>query len=201
MIVTGISAVDKKRSRIFIDEEFAFVLYMGEIRKFRLEINKEISQQDYDEIVGVILVKRAKLRCMNLLKSKDYTEYKLRVKLKEGGYPPSVIDSAIEYLKSYHYIDDVNYVHRYLEIYSNKKSKRTIEWDLQQKGIKRELIGEFLESMDIDETEAIMNIYTKKYQNKNLSDDVEKRKMFAYFYSKGFSYSKVWEVLAEFLYK
>lgn len=201
MIVTGISAVDKKRSRIFIDEEFAFVLYMGEIRKFRLEINKEISQQDYDEIVGVILVKRAKLRCMNLLKSKDYTEYKLRAKLKEGGYPPSVIDSAIEYLKSYHYIDDVNYVHRYLEIYSNKKSKRTIEWDLQQKGIKRELIGEFLESMDIDETEAIMNIYTKKYQNKNLSDDVEKRKMFAYFYSKGFSYSKVWEVLAEFLYK
>ena len=47
-----------------------------------------------------------KLRCMNLLKSRDYTVYQLKTKLKENGYPEFLIDTAIEYVASYGYVDD-----------------------------------------------------------------------------------------------
>ena len=74
MQVTEIRELDKKRSRVYIDEEFAFVLYRSELRKFCIKEGEEISQEVHDEITRVILPKRAKLRAMNLLKSRQYSE-------------------------------------------------------------------------------------------------------------------------------
>ena len=53
-----------------------------------------------------VLLKRAKLRCMNLLKSRDYTEYQLRMKLRQGVYPEDIIDAAVAYVASYGYVND-----------------------------------------------------------------------------------------------
>ena len=74
MIITSIKEYDKKRSQIYIDGEKAFLLYKGEIRKYKLEQDKEIDQITYDVIVREVLGKRAILRAMNLLQKKDYTE-------------------------------------------------------------------------------------------------------------------------------
>ena len=75
MIVTGISEVlapGKKsgaKLKIYIDNEFAFVLYKGELKTYHICENKVISDSVYDSIMHELLPKRAKLRCMNLLKS------------------------------------------------------------------------------------------------------------------------------------
>ena len=73
MIITSIKEYDKKRSQIYIDGEKAFLLYKGEIRKYKLEQDKEIDQITYDVIVREVLGKRAILRAMNLLQKRDYT--------------------------------------------------------------------------------------------------------------------------------
>ena len=41
MLITQIEELSKSRSRIFIDEEFAFVLYKGELRSFRIRLGEE----------------------------------------------------------------------------------------------------------------------------------------------------------------
>ena len=43
MIVSDICALDKKRSKVFIDGEFAFVLYNGELRDFDIKVGNELS--------------------------------------------------------------------------------------------------------------------------------------------------------------
>ena len=52
---------------MYIDDEFAFVLYKGELRLYHVAVGEEISQKDYDDILNQVLPKRAKLRAMNLL--------------------------------------------------------------------------------------------------------------------------------------
>ena len=101
MIVTGITAITKSRSKVFLDGEFAFVLYKGELRRFHLQEGSEISQRAYEEIMKEVLPKRAKLRAMNLLTKKDYTTAKLREKLMEGGYPEMIIQEALDYVASW----------------------------------------------------------------------------------------------------
>ena len=44
MIITSIKEYDKKRSQIYIDGEKAFLLYKGEIRKYKLEVDQELDQ-------------------------------------------------------------------------------------------------------------------------------------------------------------
>lgn len=81
MTVTRIEGITSKKARIFIDNEFAFVLYKGELRLYKIREGEEIGKDEYREITEKLLPKRAKLRSMNLLKSKAYTERQLRDKL------------------------------------------------------------------------------------------------------------------------
>ena len=41
MIVTDIVEFDKKRKKVYIDGEFAFVLYSGELRDYDIKKDKE----------------------------------------------------------------------------------------------------------------------------------------------------------------
>ena len=107
MTVTRIEELSRSRCKIYLEDSFAFVLYKGELRLYGVREQEELSEESYREIMQEVLPKRATLRCMNLLQSRPYTESKLRSKLKEGGYPQESIDSALAYVKSYHYVDDL----------------------------------------------------------------------------------------------
>ena len=126
-VVTQIGELDKKRSKIYINQEFAFVLYNGEIKQYKLEAGQEVEDNIYYEIVTRVLPKRAKKRCLNLLQKRPYTELKLRKKLEEGYYTEDIIDEAIEYVKSFHYIDDYEYACRYIFYHKESETKKKME--------------------------------------------------------------------------
>ena len=115
MIVTALEPVGKTRVQVFLDGEKAFVLYRNEAYRMGIREGESLSEQAYAEIMQEILPKRARLRCMNILKSADKTEWQLRAKLRQGGYPKEIEDIAIEYVRSFHYIDDVRYAGYYIE--------------------------------------------------------------------------------------
>lgn len=191
MIVTDITPFDNKRSRIYIDGEFAFILYKGEIRDFDLRTGEEITSPVFDEITNVLIPKRAKLRAMNLLQKRDYTEYKLREKLKEGLYSEEIIDEAVEYLKSFKYLDDERYADDYIRYHLKDKSRSRLKQDLIQKGIKVDIIEQALVSAYKDENEdpelklCAALLKKKHYDPENMSYE-EKQKLMAFLYRKGF---------------
>ena len=84
MTVTRIEEVSSSKVKVYVDEEFAFALYKGELRKYGIKEEKELTETVYREITGEILPKRVKLRCMNLLQKKDYTRKQLADKLKKS---------------------------------------------------------------------------------------------------------------------
>lgn len=191
MTVTDITPITKSRYRIVLDEELNFVLYKGEMNRLHIRRGEEIMEDTYLCIFHEILPKRAKLRCMNLLQTKDYTHKQLEDKLKRGGYPKEIIEDAIAYVESYGYVDDEKYVRDFIEYNMSKKSRMRIENDLMRKGVRRELIGKIFDElkedgMEIDEITMIQELMLKKNYNSQSATDEEKRKMYAFLSRKGF---------------
>ena len=192
MIVTRTEPINKTKYAVSIDGEFAFVLYKGELRLFGVREQEELSEESYREIMQEVLPKRATLRCMNLLQSRAYTESKLRSKLKEGGYPQESIDSALAYVKSYHYVDDLQFAKDYIVNQAGKKSKRVLEQDLIARGVSRDEIeaafAEAAEKGDGPDELALARMWlAKKRYDPAQADFAEKRKAAAFLYRKGIS--------------
>lgn len=200
MIVTDIVEVTKSRSKVFIDGSFAFVLYKGELFRYSLEPDKEITDKVFDEIMTSILPKRAKLRSMKLLQNREYTEKQLRDKLKQGGYPERIIEEAVSYVKFYHYIDDDRFTADYIEYHIADKSKQRIMQDLQRKGISRECIERQWNKLELmgvkgDEEEMIRAILEKKHYSSEQADIKEQRRIYAFLLRRGFSGDMVRKVM------
>ena len=189
MTVTRIEELSRSRCKIYLEDSFAFVLYKGELRLFGVREQEELSEESYREIMQV-LPKRATLRCMNLLQSRAYTESKLRSKLKEGGYPQESIDSALAYVKSYHYVDDLQFAKDYIVNQAGKKSKRVLEQDLIARGVSRDEIeaafAEAAEKGDGPDELALAQMWlAQKRYDPAQADFAEKRKVAAFLSRKG----------------
>lgn len=192
MKVIRIEEVTKARCRIFLEDGFAFVIYKGELHRLHINEGEELAEEDYEEIMKHILPKRAKLRAMNLLKSRPYTEYQLRSKLKEGGYPQEIIDEAIGYVKSYHYVDDQQYTTDYIVYHKDSRTKKQLIQTLTSKGIDRAMIQECYEKLVGEEEKLLEEEQIRKWISKkkfclNEASFEEKQKMMAALYRKGFS--------------
>ena len=198
MQVTSVTPYDKRRVKVVLDEETAFLLYKGEARRYRIEQDGELEPEQYEEILHEILFKRARERVVYLLKSSDKTEKEIRRKLAEGFYPQEAIDNAVSLVKKYHYIDDERYARSYVEQGSGKKSRRQIIYDLQRKGIEQETISELLEECPVDEERQIREFLRKRRYPGSAATPEEKKKIAAALGRKGFSYETVIRVIGEF---
>ena len=200
MMITEVAAVTKSRYRVVLDGETAFILYKGELHRFHIEQGEELEEDARQSIFHEILPKRAKLRCMNLLKARDYTRKQLEDKLKQGGYPAGIIEEAIAYVESYGYINDENYTRSFIEYHMQTKSRKRIENDLSQKGVSKELIRKVFDELredglEIDEAAMIKELLMKKNFHFQESTYEERQKMCAFLYRKGFHADTISKVL------
>lgn len=200
MRITGVEEINKSRSKVFIEQEFAFVLYKGELRLYHICEGADISQTDYEEIMNKVLPKRAKLRAMNLLKNREYTSKQLYDKLKEGCYPEQVIKEALDYVAGYHYTDDLRYAEDYITNHEATRSRRRIEQDLRDRGIDRTVLEKAWQQWEQkggiqDEETMIRQLLKKRHYDPETADIKEQRKTYGFLLRKGFSSDAVRRVL------
>ncbi len=196
MIVTGITEISKSRCKIEIDHEFAFVLYKGELCQYHVREGEEITEEAYLEIMQEVLPKRAKLRCMNLLQKREYTEAQLREKLRQGLYPREIEDQALAYVASFRYIDDLRYAEDYIRAREEVKSRFRIECDLLGKGVARETIEQAWGNWEAkggmqDEDAMIQSLLEKKHFHPDTADYKEKKRIYAYLMRRGYSSEQI----------
>ncbi len=193
MIVTKTEAVTKTRYKVYIDGQFAFVLYKGELSRYHVKEGAELPEGIYGKIRGEVLIKRAKLRAMHLLNAMGRTEAQLREKLKQGGYPEDIIDEAVVYVKSFGYVDDLNYARNFIEGRKEKKSKREIQILLKGKGISDRDVESAMEECYAkeDSLQAIWKLMEKRHYVPEEASYEERQKLMAYLMRKGFSYDDV----------
>lgn len=192
MRVTRIEECSKSRVRIFIEEEFAFVLYKGELRSYHILEGEEVGEEVVHSIMKELLPKRAKLRAMNLLMKRDYTARQLRSKLKDGEYPEKIIEEALAYVEGCRYVNDLRYAVNFIQGHADSRSRRRLEQDLLGRGIDKDTLERAWvqwqeQGGDQDEGAMIQTLLQKKGFDRDGADAKERQKMYGFLIRKGFS--------------
>lgn len=197
MQITDIKSVSKTKFKVYLDGQFAFTLYKGELFRYRIQEDGELREEVYQEIREKVVLKRAKLRAMHLLNDMDRTESQLRTKLLNGDYPADIVDEAIAYVKSFGYINDESYIRRFIESKRNSKSKKEIYALLMKKGVDMEQVQEILSEYYSaeDSLNAIRDLLRKKRYDPKSATDQETRKIYGYLARKGFGYEDIRQVI------
>lgn len=205
MIITNIIEISKKQCKIMLDEEFAFVLYKGELPLYQIKEGETMSKETYHKIVDEVLTRRARLRAMNLLKSRSYTEKKLMDKLKSDMYPQCCIHNAIEYVKSFGYVNDEQYAADYMFYHGSRLNQMQLYQKLREKGVSEEIIQKnydaYCDHGNAPKEEELIRRFLQKKGYRDGSDgmtDIQKAKLMKSLVQRGFSYDRVRRVLADY---
>ncbi|MCD8363935.1 MAG: recombination regulator RecX [Lachnospiraceae bacterium] len=141
----------------------------------------------------------AKRKALHILERMDRTEAQLREKLTDAGFETEIVEEAVDYVKSYGYIDDERYVRSYITWHGAQKSRRQLMQELQfKKGVSRELIEQVCEDLGpADERPLIRRFLEKKQYHDAEADEEQRRRMIAALARRGFSMGDILAVLRE----
>jgi regulatory protein len=180
-----------------------FPLYSSELDKFDTKEGGDLSDGALEIIMTQILPSRCIKRAMNLLQKKSFAEGELARKLTEGGYPEEIVGSALSYVKSYGYIDDVRYASDYIRYHSSQgRGKNRIRMELMQKGVSEtdfdkawsqtEELGLIEES-----SEAIHKLLEKKHYSPDM-DTADRNRIAAFLMRRGYSSEDIFREMKAF---
>ena len=125
--------------------------------------------------------------------------------MKSGSYPENLIDDALDYVKSYHYVDDERYARAYLADCLGRRSKKRICQDLLSRGIDKEVVSSVMEELfqemdgEAAEIELAKTLLHKRHFDPKSADFQDSQKQMAYLMRKGFSSDVIREVMRTFL--
>lgn len=185
-----------KKTPVYADGELLGALYPKELVTYGLEDGGDVSLETIEQILKETLIPRAKRYAMNLLIKSDKTETELLRKLKSAGYGEEAGKAALEYVKSFHYIDELRTAESYIRTKMDYVSEKEIRYKLEEKGINSETIDMAYDNITEDgeaedpELKAAMNFVRKKLGTRADSEDElpyeEKQKLLAAAFRKGF---------------
>ena len=155
--------------------------------QYRLTEGGTLTEQEWNEICSEILEKRAKRRAMYILQRMERTECQLRRKLQENGYPEEIVECAMDYVKSFHYVDDYRYACTYIRYHQSEKSRLQIKMKLYERGVPSDLIEQALEDEYTGEEDRLIDrLLEKKQYDADTMDQKEKQKIYQYLMRRGF---------------
>ena len=137
----------------------------------------------------------ARKKALRLLEFADRTEKQLRDKLLEGGFSEEETEDALEYARSFHYLDDRRYAENFVRARLGEKSLFEIRHMLRDRGVSPENIELVLmqseEQEEGSDRETVERLFLKKYGRQDLSDPKVYERAFRYFSNRGFRYEDI----------
>lgn len=199
MQVTKVEPITKTKFKVEIDGEFAFVLYKGELKRFGIAEEAEITGKVCERIRSEVVLKRAKLRALHLLTDMARTEQNLREKLRQSLYPEDITEAAMDYVRSFGYLDDDKYAENYIESHKGSKSRKELYAALLKKGVSSEQIERAFEAgyEEDGEEDAIRKLIVKRRIDIPHATGEELHKLYGYLARKGFHYEQIRKVIEE----
>ena len=137
----------------------------------------------------------AKKKAMSLLKYMDRTEWQLRDKLAAKGFSEEAVEGAVDYLKSFHYLDDYRYAVHFVELHYEQRSRQRMRQDLYQRHVPEEYIDLALESICENDDVALQEALRKITKGETEYSYEEKQKIAGKLYRKGFRLGDIKRVL------
>lgn len=191
MLVTRLEGITKKRIKVYLEEEYAFVLYPQDIKKYHIIEGEEVTQDTLAGIYKETILRRAKQKAMQLLMRTDYSEHGMRQRLLRDLYPMQAVDDTIQFLYRFRYLDDARYTEHYILSKGTGMGYTELKQRLRAQGIADTMIRSIYDSMDIDENAVLREQLKRKLSGKKNPDAKEQKRVISYFMRRGFSYHQI----------
>jgi len=200
MTITAVEKVKEKGMvRVYIDDDYSFSIPEQDYISNKLYKDMIISEEQLSVIRDKILVAAARERAVRYLTFKDRSEYEILNKLIDAGFDRNVAQNAVNELKAIGYLDDTRFAMKYLSerIRTKALSKKTLGYELKNKGIDNEIIEKALSEFEIDDYEVALREGKRKFGKYDLKDKKIEQKVCRFLLHRGFSYEIVNKVLRE----
>lgn len=190
--ITNIIKNGKDKYSVYLDGSFYCFLNSETIVKNGFKIGKIVEQNQIEiaqfENEKLVAFDKA-LKFLSAIKS----EKQVKDYLFGKGYTAKTVKFVIEKLHEYNYLNDEIFAKAYISNYSNKKGKRLIAFELESKGVSREIVNNLLDNFD--ENDEIINNLADKFLKNKPRDNKTAKKLINHLFSKGFSFDKINKVV------
>lgn len=151
--------------------------------------------------------KKAYNYCIFLLSKRDYSRYKIRMKLKERKHTPEVIEETIEVLVEQNYLREEEYKRQRIKqlIYKGYANNYIIQKMAQEKlQVEVDEIEILREQNDASTESQIQYLIEKKLRGVELPEDYEskmklKNKVTRFLISKGYQFAEINNKISEII--
>lgn len=149
-------------------------------------------QQAQTAFLSAVRARSAYLSGLRLLAIRDYAEKELAQKLVTKGHARLAALAACETLKDYGYLNDRRYAeHQIVTLMRSKgMSLRSAAYELQRRGVDREIIEEIADGLDDDPVSRIMELLETRF-SRSLSDEKGLRRTVAALQRLGYRWSEI----------
>jgi regulatory protein len=197
MKVTEIRPRRKGLSALFIDGEFAMALDTQTLLEQRIDVGKELDDEQLHELIALSNERRAKEKALWLISYRSHSKKELRDKIRRT-CDADAADKAVERMEELGLVNDEDFARRYAEqlLYGKRLSKRAAFYELRRKGIDQATAEEALAELDVDVHEQIRALIEKKYRN--INDEKIRRRAVAALQRLGYGWEDIKAVLEEY---
>ncbi len=202
-VISAIEPQKKKKDRynIYVDGEYAASLGAEALVTFGIIEGSAIQMSMLQEAVSKDNAQYAFDSAAKLLSHKMRTRSELAGRLKEKNIEEQAVESALDKLASYGYVDDAAYAKEYVQgaVHTGRWGRKAVEYRLKEKGLEQSVIDEAMELYtEEDEKEnARRQLQTAAARLKNDDKRKQKQKIYAALARHGFDYGVISTLLSE----
>ena len=181
--ITDIQTQKKNPNRvsIFIDGEFYAGMDLFTSQKHRLKIDGDVDENKLKEVIFDAECSSAFEKALSLINTRFRAENEIIDYLKQKLYSEEIIDTTLEKLKSYNYVDDREFCRLYIDSHKKSWGYKKIEYMLKGLKIDAEILAEALGEIDTQQEEAV-KLLEKYFKSKPF----DKNKAYTHLAQKGF---------------
>lgn len=164
--MTRITAIQlnktKKRVNVFFDNASSLIINKSVVEEMGLRKGMELSVDQMTDMMQTDQFHRCIEMALHYLAYRPRSELELRQRLYRRGFQNNMVNSVLDKLKNQGIINDETFAIYWKEnrLARNPRSRRMLKYELQMKGVAKELADKATD--DIDDIEAAYRVGLKK---------------------------------------
>ncbi|MDP9212207.1 MAG: recombination regulator RecX [bacterium] len=197
MQITKIEKQEKRdRYNLHADGEFLIALDAGVLAEAGLSEGDILTKGELTNLEQRDRFAKALTRAYRLLARRSHGTGELTRKLKERGFPASLIGEVCSHLQKLRYLDDRSFARQWVAFRGVSRGPRLLTAELRQRRVADEIIKEALGEQGSDQTETATVLARRRLERfRGASPDEARRKVGAFLTRRGYDHATVRTVL------
>ncbi|MDH7568292.1 MAG: regulatory protein RecX, partial [Armatimonadota bacterium] len=191
------------RCAVFLDGEYAFSMSAEELLEHRLRVGDVLPEERVHQLAEALERRRARERAARMLARRWCSEEEVRQRLRQQGFPPDVIELALEDLRQAGLLDDRRFAQTWVHdrLTAGRAGRERLAWELRARGVDRQVAEECLaEVTEADEFRLGMELAQRRYQRlRDEEPEAQRRKLASLLQRRGYSYDTIDKILRNIL--